>query len=301
MRSISYALSVTIGLTLLVTVSNAQIVIDNSLTPQQLVEDVLVGSGVQISNITFSGQTGQIGAYDASNSAFPIAEGLAMSSGDVATIPGAGGDFSSTPYGQVQDPDLDLISSAFTRDATVLQFDFVPVGDTVRFNYIFGSEEYPEFVNGGFNDVFAFIISGPGFNGPFSNGGVNIALLPGSNTPVTIDNVNDGVNSQYYVDNSNGNVNGIVFDGYTVMLTALAQVECGETYTLKLAIADAGDNAYDSGVFLEARSFYSNAIEIQIATLSGDSAIVEGCTRCSYHIFSSTGRHAGGGASIFRW
>jgi hypothetical protein len=281
MRSISYALSVTIGLTLLVTVSNAQIVIDNSLTPQQLVEDVLVGSGVQISNITFSGQTGQIGAFDASNSTFPISEGLVMSSGDVATIPGAGGDFSSTPYGQVQDPDLDLISSAFTRDATVLQFDFVPVGDTVRFNYIFGSEEYPEFVNGGFNDVFAFIISGPGFNGPFSNGGVNIALLPGSNTPVTIDNVNDGVNSQYYVDNSNGGVNGIVFDGYTVVLTALAQVECGETYTLKLAIADAGDNAYDSGVFLEARSFYSNAIEIQIATLSGDSAIVEGCTNAA--------------------
>ena len=260
----------------------AQVVIDNTLTPQQLVSDVLVGSGVQISNIVFSGEPEQIGSFNAINSLFPISEGLVMSSGDINTIPGAGANFSSTPFDDFNNPvgdvDLDLISSAETHDATVLQFDFIPIGDSIRFNYIFGSEEYPEFVNGGFNDVFAFIISGPGFNGPFANGGVNIALIPGTVTPVTIDNVNDGVNSQFYNDNANGVANGIVFDGYTVTLTALAAVTCGETYTLKLAIADAGDNAYDSGVFLEARSFFSDAIEIEIATLSGDSSIVEGCT-----------------------
>lgn len=261
--------------------SVGQVVVDNTLTPQQLVEDVLLGEGVVATNILFSGNPAQIGSFNATNGNFPIEEGLVMSTGDVTEVPGAGGDFASTGYSQTQDPDLNLVSSALTRDAVVLQFDFVPTGDSISFNYIFGSEEYPEFVNGGFNDVFAFIISGPGFNGPFSNGGVNLATLPGGVTPVTIDNVNDNTNSQYYVNNGSGGANGVVFDGYTVSLRAEAQVECGETYTIKLAIADAGDNIYDSGVFIEARSFSSNSIQVEIATLSADSTIVEGCTSAS--------------------
>jgi len=256
----------------------AQMVIDNTLTPTQLVQDVLLGQGVQVSNISFSGQQMQIGYFDATNATFPIVEGIVMSSGDVTEVPGAGGTFASTGGGGAGDADLNVVSSDSTEDAVVLEFDFVPTGDSIKFNYVFGSEEYPEFVNAGFNDVFAFIISGPGFNGPFANGGENIALIPGTTTPVTIDNVNDGLNSQYYVDNQSGGANGIVFDGYTTLLTALAEVQCGETYHLKFAIADAGDDIYDSGVFLEAKSFNSNAIEVNITTLSGDSAIVEGCT-----------------------
>ena len=260
------------------TQSHAQMVIDNSMTPQQLVQDVLLGQGVVVSNITYTGNPMQIGRFDASNANFPISEGIVMASGDVNDIPAAGGTFASTIVGVPGDADLDVVSSAGTNDAVVLEFDFVPTGDSIKFDYIFGSEEYPEFVNAGFNDVFVFIVSGPGFNGPFANGGENIALIPGTVTPVTIDNVNDVVNSQYYVDNTGGGPNGIVYDGYTVTLTALAEVQCGEEYHLKFAIADAGDSSYDSGVFLEARSFNSNAIEVNITTLSGDSAIVEGCT-----------------------
>lgn len=256
----------------------AQMVIDNSQTPQQLVENVLLGQGVVVSNISYTGDPMQIGYFNASNATFPIAEGIVMASGDVNDIPAAGATFASTVVGIPGDADLDVVSSAGTNDAVVLEFDFVPTGDSIKFDYIFGSEEYPEFVNAGFNDVFVFIISGPGFTGPFANGGENIALIPGTVTPVTIDNVNDGLNSQYYVDNSAGGANGVVYDGYTVTLTALAEVQCGEEYHLKFAIADAGDSSFDSGVFLEARSFNSNAIEVNITTLSGDSAIVEGCT-----------------------
>lgn len=255
-----------------------QMVIDNSFTPTQLVEDVLLGEGVVVSNITYTGDPMQIGYFDATNANFPIPEGIVMASGDVNDIPAPGGTFASTVVGVGGDADLDVVSNAGTNDAVVLEFDFVPTGDSIQFDYIFGSEEYPEFVNGGFNDVFVFIISGPGFAGPFANGGENIALIPGTVTPVTIDNVNDGLNSQYYIDNAGGGADGIVYDGYTVTLTALAEVQCGEEYHLKFAIADAGDSSYDSGVFLEARSFNSNAIEVNITTLSGDSAIVEGCT-----------------------
>ena len=256
----------------------AQMIIDNTQTPTQLVQDVLLGQGVVVSNITYTGDPMQIGYFNAANAVFPISEGIVMASGDVNDIPATGGTFASTIVGVGGDADLDVVSSAGTNDAVVLEFDFVPTGDSIKFDYIFGSEEYPEFVNAGFNDVFVFIISGPGFAGPFANGGENIALIPGTVTPVTIDNVNDGLNSQYYVDNTSGGANGVVYDGYTVTLTALAAVTCGEEYHLKFAIADAGDSSFDSGVFLEARSFNSNAVEVNISTISGDSAIVEGCT-----------------------
>lgn len=264
--------------------ASAQMIIDNTLTPTQLVEDVMLGPGVVVSNISFSGNANQIGYFDATNANFSIPEGVVMSTGNVTDVPGAGTGFASTDFFGAGDTDLDVISSASTNDAVVLEFDFVPTGDSVKFDYVFASEEYPEFVNAGYNDVFSFIISGPGFNGPFANGGVNIALLPGTTTPVTIDNVNDGSNSQYYNANqNNSDPNGIVYDGYTVTLTALAQVQCGETYHLKFAIADGGDGAWDSGVFLEAKSFRSNAVSVDIQTASGSIEdgggwIVEGCT-----------------------
>ncbi|MDP6909571.1 MAG: choice-of-anchor L domain-containing protein, partial [Flavobacteriales bacterium] len=274
-----------IGVSLFIcsTPSMAQMIIDNSQTAQQLVQDVLVGQGVQVSNITFIGTTEQIGYFDATNAVFPIEEGIAISTGNVNELPGPATFFASTIEGGAGDADLDVISSATTNDAAVLEFDFVPTGDSIIFTYVFGSEEYPEWVNSAFNDVFAFIISGPGYAGPFANGGENIALIPGTTMPVTIDNVNNVTpsNPQYYVDNTGGPANGIVFDGYTVAIAARAEVVCGETYTLRFAIADAGDSSFDSGVFLEARSFSSNAVEVDITTLSGDSAIVEGCTSAS--------------------
>lgn len=278
-------LLISVGL-LVANAASAQLVVDNSLTPQELVEDVLLGQGVVASNITFTGEASQIGYFDASNANFNITEGVVMSTGQVNDVPAPGGNFADSNLGGPEDDDLDDISSAGTNDAVVLEFDFVPTGDSIQFDYIFGSEEYPEFVNAGFNDVFAFIISGPGFAGPFINGGVNIALIPGTVTPVTIDNVNDNTNNQYYVDNSGGGADGVIFDGYTVRLTALAEVECGETYHIKLALADGGDFSYDSGVFLEARSFSSNSIAVEIQTASGSVEdgggwIVESCTPAS--------------------
>jgi gliding motility-associated-like protein len=168
-----------------------------------------------------------------------------------------------------------------------LEFDFIPSGDTISFRYIFGSEEYPEFVNAGYNDAFGFFLSGPGISGPYSNGSVNIALVPGTATPVTIDNVSPSTNSVYYVNNSNGLAYGtaIQYDGTTVVLTANASVQCGQTYHIKLAICNIGDTGWDSGVFLEADSFSSEAVDIAVATVTGDTTVIENCTSAQF-IFS---------------
>ena len=151
------------------------------------------------------------------------------------------------------DGDLDAISGNNTLDAAVLTLDFTALGDTFSFNFVFGSEEYPEFANSNYNDAFAFLISGPRPGGGNYND-ENIALLPGSNTPVTINNVNAINNPQYYIDNAGGTT--VQYDAFTTVLEATAGVIPDSTYSLKIAIADVFDGTYDSGVFLQKNCEY---------------------------------------------
>lgn len=260
----------------------AQLIVDETITPEEAVQNILIGDGVEVSNITFSGDLNQIGSFDSQNSNLPILEGMVLGTGDVnlAVGPNNSGSFSlgGGNFG-VNDPDLDQLSTFNTNDAVVLEFDFVSQGDSVKFNYTFGSEEYNEYVCGSVNDAFGFFLSGPGINGPFADNAINLATIPDTDIPVTINTVNLGVagsngvesncsqvspdwdqNAAFYVDNENNNdPNSTQLDGFTVTLTAAAEVECGETYHIKIAIADAGDTAFDSAVFLEGGSFSTSA------------------------------------------
>lgn len=283
-------------------VANAQLAVDNtSFNPTQLVQNVLVGQGVTVSNVTFNGVAAttisqQVGSFTAPNTALPIQDGLILGTGDVTVAegPNASGSATLGSGGTGTDPDLNAISTVTIYDQAILEFDFVPNGDTITFNYSFASEEYDEFVCSGFNDIFGFFISGPGFAGPYTNGAENIALIPGTTTPVAINTVNLGVAGSsgtasncsaidpnwtsynvYYNSNSG---NDTEYDGYTVSLQAVAEVQCGQTYHIKLAIADGGDGSFDSGVFLESGSFTSeNDFNIEINTLAGGDTLIEGC------------------------
>ena len=245
-----------------------QLVVSSNMTEQELVEDVLVGQGVQVTNIQYTGATASRGTFNSTFSNVGISEGVILSTGRIFDAIGPnndpGGNTGNNDMGRDGDEDLELLLGLGTNtlDAVVLEFDFVPIEDSIVFNYVFASEEYLEFVNAGYFDVFGFFLSGPGINGPFSNGSVNVALVPGTNTPVTIDNVNDQVNSSYYVDNGDGeswpqiaNSSIVQYDGLTVKMTAVLNVQACETYHIKLAIADVSDGIYDSAVFLEKGSF----------------------------------------------
>ncbi|MCF8229675.1 MAG: choice-of-anchor L domain-containing protein, partial [Bacteroidales bacterium] len=267
--------------------SFGQLVIDKSLTPEQLVQQVLIGSGVTVSNVIYTGKADSaLGQFMNGNTTnLGIDEGIVLSSGDVDLIPGpANGPNASVNNGEPGDEDLDELEGVLgTNDASTLEFDFIPQSDTLTFSYVFGSEEYPEFVNQ-FNDVFAFFITGHNPNGPdYVN--ENIALIPGTNLPVTINNINNGpanngpcTNCEYYINNSNGLT--IVYDGFTTVLTATAVLTPCSTYHMKLSVADDLDFAYDSGVFLEANSFSAQGLNItQNFTQSGDNYgnTIEGC------------------------
>jgi gliding motility-associated-like protein len=279
------------------------IAVSTTQTPQQLVDNVLLGFGVTAFNVTINGNPAlanstqpNVAYFTNANASFPINNGLILTTGNASgavgpnTESGATSNMPPTPSVST-DPHLNDIANAGVENGVVLEFDFIPSGDTLIFNYMFGSDEYPEFAppnNTSFNDAFGLFLWGPGISGPhvlagYPNGGANIATIPGG-TPVTINNINPASNTQYYVNNLNGAAYGdaIQYDGTTVLLTAAASVQCNELYHIKLAISNVGDQSYDSGVFLKAGSFSSAAVDVAVATVSGDTTIVEGCTYADF-------------------
>lgn len=301
MKINNYALKILSSLLILLTLGgnkvHAQLQIDSTMTPTQLVQNVLLGGGITVSNVTYTGFPNSISKFTAVGN-LGLTSGVMLTTGYAAVAYGpnstssAGNDvgvpsnFNLTPNAD-GDALLDAIIQVsspgiYSNDAAVLEFDFVPTSDTVKFRYVFGSEEYPEFV-GSINDVFAFFLTGPG---GYNNS--NIALIPGTTTPITIGNVNNIDNNQYYVDNEFGTT--VEYDGFTTVMTAVAAVTCGQTYHIKLAIADASDGVWDSAVFLEAGSFSSSGSVLVIPDVSystNDTVMYEGCGDATIKIVRS--------------
>ena len=267
----------------------SQLVTGNTLTPTQLVQNVLLGPGITASNVTFTGYSNAIGEFNITGvSNLGLTSGVIMTTGTIlANDPtygvGAGPDGPNNLAGagcdnaQPGNTFLTTVAGATTFNAAVLEFDFIPQSDTVKFRYVFGTDEYMEYVSGGFADVFAFVLSG--VSTPLAP--TNIALIPGTTTPVTALNVNANVNAAFYVDNENPPGQIIQYDGFTIPLTARYPVICGQTYHIQLMIADALDGAVDAGVFLEAGSFSSSApvsiTSTNPGSLGGYNSVYEGC------------------------
>ncbi|MCZ4408628.1 choice-of-anchor L domain-containing protein [Cryomorphaceae bacterium 1068] len=284
--------------------AGAQIEMDNTMTVEELVQNVLLGNGVSVTNITFNGQPAdqinvQAARFSGNSALVEFPEALVLATTNASNL--VTGDFTGDPIAVEleNDPDLVQISGFNINDAAVLEFDFVPNGDSLEFRYVFASTEYQSFTCSSFNDAFGFFLSGPGLNGPFTDDAINIALIPNSDIPVGVNTVNGGVptgggqaenceslnpnwveDSQYFVENYDMIPDDIQINGMTVTLTAYAEVQCGEEYHIKLAIGDASDGALDSGVFLEAGSFTSNSavdVSLDIPVGVNDSTLYEGC------------------------
>lgn len=228
------------------------------LNGSQQLGTMLAGVGITISNAVITCDTNAHGTFNGVLSNVGINAGLVLSTGSIFDLhgPNANGG-TSTMLNAPGDADMSTLTTQVTYDACILEFDFVPVGDTLLFNYVFGSEEYPEFVNSAFNDGFAMWLSGPGYTVP-----TNVAKLPGTGIDVTVNNVNAGTNPGFYVDNGDGgtapqnaDTTVIQFDGFTTNMTSISAVVPGSSYHLKIGVADAGDGVYDTGVFLQGGSF----------------------------------------------
>ena len=267
--------------------ASSTLIVDNTTyTPTQLIQNYLISGCLEAANVTFSGDLDQIGFFTGGNSSIGYNTGLVLSSGNAKDAEGPNSSSSVyTAYSGAGDATIDAIVSPETsEDAAVLEFDFKPSSDIVSFRYTFASEEYNEFVNSSFNDAFGFFLSG----GPEGYSSENLALIPGTSVPVTINNVNNGednpavgpcTNCTYFRDNAYGfSTLNIESDGLTTVLTATASVTACQWYHIKLVVADVGDDWYDSWVFLEANSFSSgNGIALNIANATGVKHSWEGC------------------------
>jgi hypothetical protein len=228
--------------------------------------DTMVGSLIDVSSgitvtpgtATFTGGTNSSGTF--SNANFlgtDFTSGVVLTTGNASNLDGPNGqssDFSVNNGFAGGNTKLNaIVTPRTTNNASTLSFDFVPTNDTISFQFVFGSEEYNEFVGSSFNDVFGFFLNGE-----------NIALIPGTNTAIAINNVNGGngpnnppQNQQFFTDNTGGGLDtkldGLV--GQTMSLFAIGSVTPGETNTIEIAIGDTTDTSFDSAVFLKGASF----------------------------------------------
>lgn len=274
-NSVSIFLAATI-LWLISPSASAQLEVNSGMGAESLVQDVLLGRGVVASNITFSGNAISLGQFNALSTNLNVQNGVVLCTGSVQIAVGPNqqpDDGLSLPVSNT-DPDLAaLIPGYDIYDATVLEFDFIASSDQVQFRYAFGSEEYMEWVNTAYNDVFGFFVSGPNpAGGQYVK--QNIARVPGTNEVVSIDNVNRDKNEAYFVHNEGlpWQETTIEYDGFTTPFTASLSVIPGQVYHIKIAIGDAGDNAYDSGVFLEGNSFTSPNCPVASLDITPDCA-----------------------------
>ncbi len=185
-----------------------QITVVKNITPQVLVGDTLVSGCVEALNINYTGHADGIGYFNSIGTAFDtvISNGIILASGDVNNAIGPNNSGSiSTPWGSPGDADLDNLIPQTTNDAAVLTFDFIPSSDTLTFNYVFGSDEYLEYVNSSYNDVFAFA-NRSGIRPEAIMFWKTSPLCRETTTAVSINNVNTTSWPTYYVVNGTGAV-----------------------------------------------------------------------------------------------
>jgi gliding motility-associated-like protein len=268
---------------------NAQnIIVSNSeYSDQELIEDIFLGTNC-LENISILGSVSgnldsndsSYGYFDGTGTSFPFKEGIVLSTGSLNNVPGPNLTLSDDDAPNWNgDVDLNNIFGINnTINATVLEFSFVPQTDYITFSYIFASEEYfegnPSVCE--FSDVFAFLIR------PVGGQYQNIATVPGTNTPVQVSTVNPGVEGECEPENGiffnqyNSVFSPINFNGQTRVLNAEANVISGQTYEMKLVIADVSNYRYDSAVFIEGESLNVGVdLNEDMVLCSGQSTSIE--------------------------
>jgi len=254
-------------------VSAQNIVVDDSYTAPQLVENVLVNSTCAlVSNSVATGDIDPIGQnsygyFTNAGGSFPFAEGVVLSTSYAQKAKGPYDDSRTNITGNdndndwLGDSDLNQILNINSVTATVLEFDFIPLTNFLSFDYIFASIEYHGTGSCNYTDGFAFLIKENTLGSVYDN----LAVIPGTRNPVSSTNIRptipSGVNSgcpevnQQYFNGFNNSTSPINYTGQTVIMNAQTPVIAGKSYHIKLVIANDKNEYYDSAVFLNAGSF----------------------------------------------
>jgi len=248
--------------------AKAQLKVDAQISIEDAINR-LVGQGVKVSNIRVncpSGSGRPYGYFTDNTGTLGIDDGLIMTTGSAkdAIGPNNSGSKGQSNKNDNQDPDLQNITNTGEKqfDACVIEFDVEVFADTLTFDYVFGSEEYLEFIKD-YHDIFGFFISGPGISGR-----LNLATVPRTFDPVSVKNINNAKNSNLYVDNGTGATAFdnlfVQYDGFTKRLESKVAVQPCQIYRLKLAICDIKDDIYDAGIFIAGKSLRTKAPSLSL-------------------------------------
>lgn len=249
----------------LTTAASAQYIqVDDTYTAQRLVENVLINNScASISNVSVSGirdSSQSYGYFSGAGTTFPFANGIILSTGKARGAIGPNtsllDDGSDRSWGGDRDLEVALnINNSV--NATVLEFDFIPLSNSISFDYMLSSEEYHDNAPCRYSDGFAFLLKEADTNNPYRN----LAVIPGTNIPVKVTSVhpdipgNCGPQNEQYFDAFNGREHPTNFNGQTKVLTARSVVTAGVRYHIKLVIADESNYRYDSAIFIGGGSF----------------------------------------------
>lgn len=241
-----------LGLVLSLASVNAMALTVSTTEDANVLASEILGSGITITGATYIGTATQSAIF-ADGSVIGMETGVLLTSGNANLAVGPNiSDASGVALGTAGDADLNGLITTPTSDAAVLEFDFETAGGDLFFEFVFASEEYNEWVDSPFNDVFAFFVDG-----------VNIALAPNGDV-ASINNINcTGANTANCSSFNNNDPSDlgtptpfdIEYDGFTNVLTASALGLGAGVHHIKIAIADAGDSILDSGVFIKTGSF----------------------------------------------
>lgn len=260
------ALFVLLGMFLAIPMS-AQLSVNSSNTPQQLVNLLTSSSCLVASNPSISSPQ-SVATFNSNGSSFPLSEGVLIRSGIAASTAGVyTGLGVSTQVNTMGDPDLQSISDNLGQNSNItdvafLEFDFIPNGTEFSFDFLYASNEYGQW-QCSFSDVFAFLLT------DLTTGTTtNLAVVPGTSSPVTVSQVRDGtynqscasVNESFFstYNVSNPSASTLNMRGHTVVMNASAPVEPNRSYRIRLVIGDYNDSDFDSAVFIAAGSLQSS-------------------------------------------
>ena len=280
MKQVTFTLLMVCGLAISGLKAQSDLFIDTTYTAEQMVMDFFNNSMVTPTNITFNGAPASLAFFEAADTDLGIPAGIFICTGNVWEAADSVTSFASEAHYTPGDTDLEaeLGGQFVSHDAAVLEFDIVSADTVLDFTYVFGSEEYPEYVGSNFNDAFAFYISDTLNPTP-----TNIAMIPNASIPVAINNVNGMMNSEFYVPNDTLMGEHIVYDGFTTPLPASYTATPNHPYHVKIAVADMGDHIFDSGVFISIGSLGGNDTlqppADAMAAVNGNTVSVENLSR----------------------
>ena len=221
-------------------------------------ESMIESPGNNVFNVEYFGNPMSIGYFQRNPAItppnFPLKSGLVLTTGKATDAAGPNNN-NAVSYASMYGghPVFDSLSTLPIVDACVLEFDFTSNDTVFTQRYIFGSEEYLEFVDSANNDLVRICISGPNPDGGQYVNKV-ISLIPGTQIPVGINSLNSTTNNLYYFNNGTGavpNNQAVQYDGYSVPLWAFANIVPGAVYHITIGVAEIWSRQRDSGIILD--------------------------------------------------